>query len=299
MAPLARSARRLLVGVVLAAAALAATGAAAATATPGPVVAPGAGACTDPKGVTVVVDFGALGGGVHVRCAGWPVRDGYEALRKAGFTVTDTARFPGLLCQIDGLPADQACVAAPPGDAHWGYSYATRGGSWTFSSQGALVRTPSEGSVEGWAFGRAARPSVAPPPPVPTTTTAAPPAPPTTAAPAAPAAPSGPTATASGPGPAPSVEEPGDDPSPDDVEPEGDPEEGAVADSSTTSTADRSSGGTEDADGAEALAAGQPADARRPAPDRGSPAPAVVTGVAVVALVGGGALVRRRRGTAG
>ena len=264
------------------------------------VTAPASGACSDPSGVTVVVDFGAFGGGVAVRCAGWPVADGYDALRRAGFTVTDTSRFPGLLCKIDGLPSDQACVAAPPPDAHWGYSHAERGGSWTYSSQGARARDVQPGDVEGWAFGEAARPSIAPPAPAPTTTTA-PPAP-VSPAPSAPV-PAAPAPDPAGPPPAPpsaaATAEPADDESGGDD---------GVAGGPSASSSEDGGGGATDAtddearpDGDDRLAAG-PNDTRlagsaQPASSgSGSPLPAVATAAALAALVGGGVAIRRRRG---
>lgn len=130
------------------------------------------GACRDDTGVTVVVDARAFGDGVQVRCAPQPVRSGFEALTKAGFTYQGTVRFPGLLCRIDGEPASDPCQSAPPPGAYWGYWHAPRGGSWTYSTSGAGGRVPPPGSVEGWAFGARAAPGVAPPapPPAPTTT---------------------------------------------------------------------------------------------------------------------------------
>lgn len=159
-----------------------------------------AGACPDVTGVTVVVDQRAFGGAVEVRCAAQPVRSGFEALTKAGFTYAGTVQFPGLLCRIDGQPASDPCQGAPPPSAYWGYWHAERGGSWTYSSAGAS-RTPPPGSVEGWAFGDDARPGTAPPAPAPPPTSTTRPAPPGGAAPpptddAAPPLPSGsPSAT--------------------------------------------------------------------------------------------------------
>lgn len=110
-------------------------------------------ACTGQSGVTVVVDFGTLGGGVQIRCVTQAVTSGFDALRKAGFTYDATARFGGLLCRIDGRPADDPCINAPPPDRYWAYWTATApGGSWTYSDQGAGNRVPPPGSVEGWAF---------------------------------------------------------------------------------------------------------------------------------------------------
>ena len=103
----------------------------------------------------MVVDFGVLGGGVQIRCVTQSVSSGFDALVKAGFTYTNTQRFPGLLCRIDGkpTPAQDPCVNAPPSDRYWGYWTAPApGGAWTYSDLGAGNRTPPPGSVEGWAF---------------------------------------------------------------------------------------------------------------------------------------------------
>ncbi len=113
-----------------------------------------AAACSgaDRDGVTVMVDFGVLGGGVQIRCVTQPVTSGFDALKKAGFTYSTSTRFPGLLCRINGQPEDP-CPNAPPSDRYWGYWTASSpGGAWTFSDLGAGNRTPSPGSVEGWAF---------------------------------------------------------------------------------------------------------------------------------------------------
>jgi hypothetical protein len=138
------------------------------------------GACPDAAGVTVVVDFHELGGGVVVRCAGSAVGSGAEALQRAGFTVTEPLRTPGFVCRIDGKPgADrEACVDTPPTSAYWSYWRADRGGSWSYSSQGASATRPAQ--VEGWSFAldRSATavppPGVAPPPVASPTTTRAP-----------------------------------------------------------------------------------------------------------------------------
>ena len=153
--------------------------AAASPASPSPA-APSAGACTSSTGITVVVDMTAFGDGVQVRCAPQPVRSGFEALTKAGFTFQGTTQYPGLLCRIDGEPASDPCHGAPPANAYWAYWHAPRGGSWTYSTSGAGSRVPPPGSVEGWAFGDDAEPSVAPPAPPPSTTTTRPSTTPTT-----------------------------------------------------------------------------------------------------------------------
>jgi hypothetical protein len=105
--------------------------------------------------VTVVVDFGTLGGGMQTRCAPEPVSSGFDALTKAGFTYEGTVRFPGLLCRIDGKPSSQqeACNNAPSPKYYWAYWTASSpGGAWTYSDMGAGNRDPAPGSAEGWAF---------------------------------------------------------------------------------------------------------------------------------------------------
>jgi hypothetical protein len=110
-------------------------------------------ACPSGGGITVVVDFGSQGGGVQVRCVTEAVTSGFDALKKAGFGYQGTTRFPGLLCRIDGKPADDPCVNAPPPDRYWAYWTASGpGAGWTYSDQGAGNRVPPAGSVEGWAF---------------------------------------------------------------------------------------------------------------------------------------------------
>ena len=135
-----------------------------------------AAACSGTSGVTVVVDFGSLGGGVSTRCAPGDPSSGVDALQRAGFVVTPV-NGEAFVCRIDGKPAEDRCMVTPPSTAYWAYWHAKRGGSWTFSSAGAGTYNPAPGTVEGWAFGASRKPSVAPPPlpaPSPTRTTTAP-----------------------------------------------------------------------------------------------------------------------------
>ena len=168
---------------------------AGATAAASAPVAPTAACAAGSDGVTVVVDFGNLPGGVQIRCVTEPVSSGFDALVKAGFTYSGAQRFPGLLCRIDGRPADDPCVNAPPPDRYWAYWTASEpGGAWTYSDLGAGNRTPPPGSVEGWAFseGCTRKPQG---PPCPSATTTTRPRPTTTTAPG-----SGSGGGASGPG---------------------------------------------------------------------------------------------------
>ncbi|GIG58552.1 hypothetical protein Lfu02_29240 [Longispora fulva] len=139
------------------------------------VVVPAAPAQAACSGVTVVVDFGSLGGGVQTRCAGGDPGTGLAALDSAGFGYTFVPRQPGLICQLNSRP--DPCNGAPK-DAYWAYFHARAGGSWTYSDEGAGSYDPAPGSVEGWAFGAGRQPGIAPP---------AAPAPPPPPAPAPPA----------------------------------------------------------------------------------------------------------------
>lgn len=163
-----------------------------------------AAACSGSSGVTVVVDFGALGG-LQVGCAPGDPSTGLAALHAAGFSTVGTVHDgPGFVCRISGLPGPdrEACNRTPPASAYWAYWHASRGGSWSYSSLGALSYNPAPGTVEGWAFGSGARPGIAPPaapaPPAPPKPTTKPPAKPSTRPPAPPAPP--PTTRSSAPG---------------------------------------------------------------------------------------------------
>ena len=150
------------------------------------------GYCTGSSGVTVVVDFRSLGGGIAVRCASVSSgATGLDALQAAGVPVTMAARQPGFVCRLYGKPASDPCVNASPADAYWSYWHAPNGGSWTYSNEGAGTHQVITGGFEGWAFSTGAKvaPGVAPtrpvdspkptPQPKPTTThtTTQPPAP--------------------------------------------------------------------------------------------------------------------------
>ena len=133
-----------------------------------PPAAGSSGACPGASGVTVVVDYGALGGGIAVGCAPGTPATGFKALMAAGFTIDYVHAYPGFaLCRIDGRPGpgQEDCVNMPPPTAWWSYWHADRGGSWTLSTDGGGTRRPSAGTVEGWSFsaGAATPPTIDPP----------------------------------------------------------------------------------------------------------------------------------------
>jgi hypothetical protein len=125
-----------------------------------------AAACSPGTGVTVVVDYGSLGGGVVVGCRLGDPSTGVQALQGAGFTVTGTTRWGlAFVCRINGKPtaAQDPCVNTPPTTAYWSYWHASPGGTWTYSTTGASTYNPAQGTVEGWRFGSGQQPSIAPP----------------------------------------------------------------------------------------------------------------------------------------
>jgi hypothetical protein len=151
--------------------------------------------CPRATGVTVVVDFQELGGGIVVRCAQGPVVPGYtglDALQDAGFHPEGVRRYGfAFICRIAGKPAPdqtlpiqgdpnykEACINTPPPSAFWGYWYAPNRGTWTYSQVGALSRDAIPGGFEGWSFSlnhtqdSAPAPGIAPerPPRTPPTT---------------------------------------------------------------------------------------------------------------------------------
>lgn len=116
-------------------------------------------------GVTVVVDFRGLGGGVRQGCAPGSPASGVAALSAAGFGYTYASRQPGFVCRINEKPGADTdrCVNTSPASAYWSYWHAPAGGSWMYSNQGAASHTPARGTVEGWAFGAGEQPGMAPP----------------------------------------------------------------------------------------------------------------------------------------
>lgn len=129
------------------------------------------GYCPDAGGVTVVVDFGDLGGEPFVRCAPGQPATGVDALRGAGFQVDGVARWgDAFVCRIEGKPGPdtEACVNTPPTSAYWAYWYAPNAGDWTNAAKGPLARAPVPGGFEGWSFAHTqAKAEIAAPRPAP------------------------------------------------------------------------------------------------------------------------------------
>ena len=126
------------------------------------------GRCAPGTGVTVVVDYGPLGGGTEIGCdpngAGDPAS---RVVPAAGFPLTYSSGEP-FVCRIKGLPgpADESCGRTPPPDAYWGLFWSDgESGDWSYASVGVTGLEVPEGGSVGWRFqdgGDRENPGVAP-----------------------------------------------------------------------------------------------------------------------------------------
>ncbi|MFD1945432.1 hypothetical protein [Nocardioides aestuarii] len=132
--------------------------------TPSPA---GAAACTSQSGVTVVVDFKQLGGGIDQAC----VSDQGQAddLFVAAGHALENVQGQAFVCRVDGLPSadDESCARTPPANKYWGLWWSDgTDGAWTYSSQGAYSLDVPDGGAVAFAWNNtstAAKPGVAPP----------------------------------------------------------------------------------------------------------------------------------------
>lgn len=127
-----------------------------------------AASCTAGSGVSVVVDYNSLGGGVATSCVAGGGGDTASALfAAAGHTLTYAQRQPGFVCRVDDVPADDPCVNASPADRFWSLWWSDgESGSWTYSSQGVTSLKVPEGGSVAFSFDDVdgeARPSATPP----------------------------------------------------------------------------------------------------------------------------------------
>jgi hypothetical protein len=121
------------------------SGSAAAAASPVTTVT--SSGCVGSSGVTVVVDFSDVGGGVEIGCATGDPATGREALVGAGFDVTDST--PGMICAINSAP--DPCPATFDG-SYWSYWSAEPGATWSAYAVGADSSDPAPGAFEGWRY---------------------------------------------------------------------------------------------------------------------------------------------------
>ncbi len=109
-----------------------------------------AATCTSAEGVTVVVDFKDLGGGVVADCVANDGGTVSTLFRAAGHSLTQVTSQPGFVCRVDGLPGaeQEACNNTPPPDAYWGLWWSDgESGSWTYATSGALLAARARGRL--------------------------------------------------------------------------------------------------------------------------------------------------------
>ena len=107
-----------------------------------------ASTCSTGSGVSVVVDFHQLGGGVQTFCdAGGAGENAATQFEDAGHTLTYVQGEP-FVCEVDGAPATQ-CVRTPPANAYWSLWWSDgKSGTWKYSSTGVTsLEVPDGGSV--------------------------------------------------------------------------------------------------------------------------------------------------------
>jgi hypothetical protein len=133
-----RLAARLVAAVVLTAATIAL-----------PVAPAQAAACPSADGVTVVVDFHELGGGVAQVCDAGAGQYSAARFADAGFTLTRVQQEPGFVCRVEGKPASDPCQNTPPADAYWGLWWSDgKSGTWSYATQGVdSLKVPEGGYV--------------------------------------------------------------------------------------------------------------------------------------------------------
>lgn len=125
------------------------------------------GYCKDSTGVTVVIDFGKLGGETLVRCNRQPARGtGLDALKGAGFQIAGVQRWgESFICRIENRPSaveklaikgdsgyQEKCIDTPPAAGYWSYWHAGNNCEWSYSQWGVKNRDFVPGGFEGWTF---------------------------------------------------------------------------------------------------------------------------------------------------
>jgi hypothetical protein len=144
---------------------------------PTQAVAPAAG-CSSASGVTVVVDFNELGGGVPSVCdADGGGKKAATLFPQNGFKLEYAVGMAGFVCRVQDAPApeDEDCQGTAPGNAYWSLWWSDgKTGSWSYASSGAGSLTVPDGGYVAFSWDQSdgtAPPSfnaakhAAPPPP--------------------------------------------------------------------------------------------------------------------------------------
>ena len=115
-----------------------------------PVAPAQAAACSSADGVSVVVDFHELGGGVQQVCdSGGAGKTASQQFGESGFALERVQRQPGFVCRVNGAPSEEqdSCVNTPPSNAYWGLWWSDgKSGSWSYATQGVdSLKVPEGG----------------------------------------------------------------------------------------------------------------------------------------------------------
>ncbi|HTW14556.1 MAG TPA: hypothetical protein VMF51_05455 [Nocardioides sp.] len=130
-----------------------------------------AATCSTASGVSVLVDFKELGGGIQGTCvANGGGQRASSLFPTAGFPLTYVQNEPGFVCRVSAKPAQDPCVDTPPTDAYWGLWWSDgKNGVWNYANYGASALKVPAGSSVAFAWkqggGSASAPGVAPPAP--------------------------------------------------------------------------------------------------------------------------------------
>ena len=130
-----------------------------------PAPATAAGFCSG-TGVSVVVDFGSLDGGIQKGCDASGNRNAAKAFVNTGHPLTYAQRQPGFVCRVDGVPTSDPCVNTSPADAYWGlyWSDGTSGWKYASSAVGSLTVPTGATVAFSWQDGGGDPPGTAPAP---------------------------------------------------------------------------------------------------------------------------------------
>jgi len=107
-----------------------------------------ASTCGTGSGVSVVVDFHQLGGGVQTSCdAGGAGKYAAAQFADAGHALSYVDNEP-FVCQVDGAP-DRTCPRTPPANAYWSLWWSDgKSGTWQYASLGVTaLKVPNGGYV--------------------------------------------------------------------------------------------------------------------------------------------------------
>lgn len=128
-----------------------------------------AAACSSATGVTAVVDFNELGGGVTAGCDGdGGGRPASEVFRDAGYQLQYSQQpgMNGFVCKVQGQPADGDCAQ---NDQFWSLWWSDgRSGRWVFANEGVGSLDVPDGGYVAFSWhqgsGEAAPPDANPTP---------------------------------------------------------------------------------------------------------------------------------------